>query len=114
MRNLSRLGEDTWVYPEYTEFELRFLLALVDAADAAERGQCEAFQVARAVLPQVKEQWVRDAGRSYEQQGYLGPAISRPLDGRIILTISGKARKATESLRAEIAATQQPKPKIGF
>jgi hypothetical protein len=101
-------------YPEYTEFELRFLLALVDAADAAERGQCEAFQVARAVLPQVKEQWVRDAVRSYEQQGYLGPAISRPLDGRIILTISGKARKATESLRAEIAATQQPKPKIGF
>jgi hypothetical protein len=93
------------------EFEIRFLLALVDAADAAERGQCEAFEVTQAVLPQVKEQWVRDAVRSYQQQGYLGPVGSRPLDGRIILTISAEARKATESLKAQIAATQQPKPR---
>jgi len=55
-----------------------------------------------------------DAVRSYEQQGYLGPAISRPLDGRIILMVSGEARKATENLKAQIAAAQQPKRKIGF
>ena len=97
----------------YREFEMRLLLALVDAADATERGQCEAFQVAQTVVPQVKEQWVRDAVQSYERQGYLGP-VSRPLDGRIIVMISGEARKATESLKEQIAAAQQPKPKVGF
>jgi hypothetical protein len=99
----------------YSEFEIRLLLALVDAADATERGQCEAFQVAQTVLPQVKEQWVRDAVRSYEQKGYLGPTMSRQLGGgKIILTISGEARKITENLKAQTAAAQQPKPKIGF
>ena len=98
----------------YSEFEIRLLLALVDAADATDHGQCEAFEVAQTVLPQAKEQWVRNAVQSYEQQHYLGPAISRPLDGRIILTISGDARKATESLKAQIVAAQQPKRKIGF
>jgi hypothetical protein len=98
----------------YSEFEVRLLLALVDAADATDRGQCEAFQVAQTILPQVKDQWVRDAAQSYEQKGYLGPAISRPLDGRIILTISGEARKAAEALNAQVVAAQQPKPKIGF
>ena len=90
----------------YSEFDVRLLLALVDAADATEGGQCEAFQVAETVLPQVKDQWVRDAVRGYEQHGYLGPAVSRPLDRRIILTISGEARKAAESLRARQAAAQ--------
>jgi hypothetical protein len=98
---------------DYREFEIRLLVALVDAADVTERGQCEAFRVAQAVLPQVKEQWVRDAVDSYEKQGYLG-LVSRPLDGQIILMISGEARKATESLKAQIAAAQQPKRKIGF
>ena len=97
----------------YSDFERRLLMALVDAADASERGQCEALDVAETVLPQVKDQWVSDAVRSYEQRGYIGP-ISRPLDGRIFLMISGEGRKAAESLKAQIAAAQQPRPKIGF
>ena len=61
----------------YSNFEIRLLMALVDSADASERGQCEAFEVAETVLPQVKDQWVTDAVRYYEQRGYIGP-ISRP------------------------------------
>jgi hypothetical protein len=83
------------------------------AADASERGQCEASGVAKTVLPQVKDQWVTDAVQSYEQRGYIG-MISRPLDGRIVLTISGEGRKSAESLKAQTAAAQQPRPKFGF
>ena len=97
----------------YRDFEIRLLMALVDSADASERGQCEAFDVAETVLPRVKDQWVSDAVRSYEQRGYIG-LISRPLEGRIVLTISGEGRKAAESLKAQIAVAQQPRPKIGF
>ena len=97
----------------YSNFEIRLLMALVDSADASERGQCEAFEVAETVLPQVKDQWVSDAVRSYEQGGYIG-LISRPLERRIVLTISGEGRKAAESLKAQIAVAQQPRPKIGF
>jgi hypothetical protein len=97
----------------YSNFEIRLLMALVDSADASERGQCEAFEVAETVLPQVKDQWVSDAVRSYEQGGYI-VLISRPLERRIVLTISGEGRKAAESLKAQIAVAQQPRPKIGF
>jgi hypothetical protein len=97
----------------YSDFEIRLLMAIVDSADASERGQCEAFDVAETVLPQVKDQWVSDAVRSYEQRGYIG-LISRPLERRIVLTISGEGRKAAESLKAQIAVPQQPRPKIGF
>jgi hypothetical protein len=97
----------------YSDFEIRLLMALVDSADASERGQCEAFDVAETVLPQVKDQWVSDAVRSYKQRGYIG-LISRPLERRIVLTISGEGRKAAESLKAQIAVAQQPRPKIGF
>ena len=48
----------------YSDFEIRLLMALVDSADASERGQCEAFDVAESVLPQVKDQWVSDAVQS--------------------------------------------------
>jgi hypothetical protein len=34
----------------YRDFEILLLLALVDAADASDRGQCEAFQVAETVF----------------------------------------------------------------
>jgi hypothetical protein len=97
----------------YSDFEIRLLMALVDSADASERGQCEAFDVAETVLPQVKDQWVSGAVRSYEQRGYIG-LISRPLERRIVLTISGEGRKAAESLKAQIAVAQQPRPNIGF
>ncbi len=97
----------------YSEFEVRLLLALVDAADATERGQCNALQVAKTVLPQVQDQWVRDAVRNYEQKGCLG-LISRSVEGGINLTISGEARKAAESLRAQMTEAAQPRPKIGF
>jgi hypothetical protein len=70
--------------------------------------------VAETVLPHVNEQWVRDAAREFEQEGYFGPAVSRTLDGQISLTVSAKARKEAESLRAQMAAARQPKPKIGF
>jgi hypothetical protein len=56
---------------------------------------------------------VSDAVENYEKRGYIG-LISRPIQGPIILTISGEGRKAAESLKAQIAAAQQPKPKIGF
>jgi hypothetical protein len=83
----------------YSNFEVLLLLALVDAADASERGQCEALSVAQTVLPQAKPQWVSDAVQGYEKKrGYLGPV----------------SRKAAESLKAQIAAAQQPRPKIGF
>jgi hypothetical protein len=97
----------------YSDFEIRLLMALVDSADASERGQCEAFDVAETVLPQANDQWVSDAVRSYEQRGYIGP-ISRPLERRIVLMISGEGRKAAENLKAQIAAAQQPRTKIGF
>jgi DNA-binding MarR family transcriptional regulator len=98
----------------YSDFEIRLLIALVDSADASERGQCEAFDVAETVLPQVNDQWVSDAVRSYEQRGYIG-LISRPLERRLVfLTISSESRKAAESLKAQIAVAQQPRPKIGF
>jgi len=43
------------------------------------RPNAGSFDVAETVLPQVKDQWVNDAVRSYEQRGYIGP-ISRPLE----------------------------------
>jgi hypothetical protein len=99
----------------YHEFETRFLPVLVDAADSTERGRCEAFSLARTFWPQVKEQWVRDAVRSYEQRGYLGPHITRSISPvELIVTISGEGRKAAESLKALMVAAQQPKLKIGF
>jgi hypothetical protein len=88
----------------YHAFENLLLLALLDAADASDHGLCEAFRAAGTVLPQVKDQWVRDAVRSYEQRNYLR-IIFRPLEERLIhLQISGEARKAAERLRAEKAA----------
>jgi hypothetical protein len=106
----------------YGEFEIRFLLALVDAADAAELGQCEAFQIAEIVLPQVNEQWVRDAVRGYEQRKYLGHVVrSLGADASTItLMIAGEGRKAAEAVKAQIAEAQQQaeaqrqKPKIGY
>ena len=89
----------------YSDFEKRLFIALVDTADATQRGQCEALHVAETLLPGVKGQWVGDAVRGYEQLGYLGPAISRGLNGTTGLMISGEGRKAAESLRAEIAGT---------
>jgi hypothetical protein len=84
----------------YNEFEHRLLPALAEAADQSPRGQCEARQVAETVLPGVKEHWVADAVRNYEQQGYLGPAIGRYMDGTIVLSISGNGRKAADKQRA--------------
>jgi hypothetical protein len=95
----------------YSEFENRLLIGLVDATGATQRGQCEARQVAETVLPGAREQWVGDAVQVYDQQGYLGPAISRGLDGTIRLMISGEGRKAAERLRAQIAGTEQLRPK---
>jgi hypothetical protein len=95
----------------YGEFENRLFVALVDATDAKQRGQCEALQVAETVLPGASEQWVRDAVQVYDQRGYLGPAISRGLDGTIRLMISGEGRKAAERLRAQIAGTEHVRPK---
>ena len=53
----------------YSDFEILLLMALFDSADASERGQCEAFDVAETVLPQVKDQWVSDAVRSLVRIG---------------------------------------------
>jgi hypothetical protein len=78
-----------------------------------EGGRCGASEVAETALPQVKAEWVSDAVRGYEQQKYVGPVI-RPLEGGIILMISGEGREAADSLRAHIAAAQQPRSKIGF
>jgi hypothetical protein len=97
----------------YSEFENWFLVALVDAADSTERGQCEAGPVAETVLPEVSEKWVSDAVRTFEERQYLG-AVVRPQAGRILLMISGEGRKAADSLKAHIAAAQRPPPKIGF
>jgi hypothetical protein len=87
----------------YTQFAEKFLVALVDAADATQRGQCDALQVAKAFLPQVIDQqvidqWARDAVREYEQQRYVGP-ISRPVEGGIILKILGRGRREAERLQ---------------
>jgi hypothetical protein len=97
----------------YLNFESLFLLAIVDAADASDRGQCEAFGLTETVLSEVSERWVRDAVLSYEQRNYLGP-VSRPLSKHIGLQISGEARKTAEILRAAIAADQQPRARLGF
>lgn len=83
----------------YSEFEIRLLPALVEAAEPSGRGQCEALEVAETVSPGVKEQWMRDAVGSYEQEGYLG-VVSRPLDGTIGLTVSGKGGKEAERRKA--------------
>jgi hypothetical protein len=87
----------------YTQFAEKFLVALVDAADATQHGQCDALQVAKTVLPQVSDQqvidrWARDAVREYKQQGYLG-LISQPVQGGITLTISGRGRREAERLQ---------------
>jgi hypothetical protein len=84
----------------YSEFEERLLVALVDAADATERGQVGAHGVAETVLPGAREQWVQDAVRAYEVHGYLGP-VSRGLDGSINLMISGDGRRAADRLRGQ-------------
>jgi len=97
----------------YSEFETRLFLALVDASDATERGQCEAFEVAKTVWSQAPDQWVRDAVMIYEQKGYTG-LISRPVEGGISLTVSGNGRSAADNLRAQIAEATKIRNKIGF
>jgi hypothetical protein len=100
----------------YTEFEMQFLVALVDAADSTERGQCEAFSVAETVLPGVDERWVRDAVNRFDQEKYFDPVIKElGPEGKILMMISGEGRKAADRVKAERAgASQPPRPKMGF
>lgn len=97
----------------YSEFETRLFLALVDASGATNHEQCSAFEVANTVLPQAPDQWVRNAVKVYENNGWLNN-ISRPVEHGIYLTISGNGRRAVDNLRAQIAGGDQPQRKIGF
>jgi hypothetical protein len=84
----------------YSEFEKGLLIALADAANATARGQVGAHPVAETVFPGVQDQWVKDAVRAYEEDGYLGP-ISRRLDGSIHLMLSGDGRREADRLRSQ-------------
>lgn len=84
----------------YSDFENRLLLAF--AAAAADGSHIDAFTVAETVgsvvEPEVNEQLVRDAVRSFEQQGYFHSVV-RGQRGSISMMITAEGRKAAERLK---------------
>ncbi len=64
----------------YSEFEIRLLLALVEGAEASDRGQCNATLVAETVLPHAEEQWVSDAVQVYERRRLLARSSDLLMD----------------------------------
>lgn len=88
----------------YNQFQFAddLLLGIVEAADANSRGQVDVSSVANNILPQVNEQWVRDAVREFRDKGYFGNLID-PLSGAILCDITGTARRAANTIKAQRA-----------
>ena len=77
----------------YTEFEIRFLLAIMAGADESERGQVEVTAIAEEVYPDAPESWVTMAVREFEVNEFVYN-VSRPLMlWSIVLMVTAKGRK---------------------
>ena len=87
----------------YTQFEDEFIAASVIAADSdsaanpRSHGVVDAFLVARRVLPDVTDAWVRSAVESFEMRSWIFN-VSRALRGGIGFMITGEGRRHAESL----------------
>jgi hypothetical protein len=97
----------------YSQFEGELLIATVEAADANSRGQVDMAVVAESVLPGVNENWIWSAVRAYERLN-LVYNVSRPLQGPIVLMVTGEGRQRADAVKASIAQTQQPSRKIRY
>jgi hypothetical protein len=97
----------------YSQFEGELLIKTVEAADANPRGQVDMVAVAASVLQGVNENWIWSAVRAYEGAN-LVYNVSRPLQGPIVLMVTGEGRRRADAVKATIEQTQQPSRKIGY
>ena len=80
----------------YTEFETALFRAIAQAEGTAPRGQVNVLYNAESVMPGVSQDWVLDAVKTYEGQGWLGNVVRAISPVNILVTLSGTGRKVGE------------------
>lgn len=96
----------------FSEFEIHLFLALVEACNASNQGQCEAYSIAQTIFPAAKSQWIVHAVNNFENKGWLGSVALR--HRRIILMISDEGWQAADCIQVYMAEAQRPRPMMGF
>lgn len=89
----------------YSEYEDALLLAIVEAADYGaaggnRRGQVEVFEAAEHAGLERKEQWIRDAVRSFENQGFVFNVVRPLMQQETWLMVTAEGRKHAEFIRS--------------
>jgi hypothetical protein len=89
------------VMQTYSEYENALFLAIIEAeaygaAGANSKGQVDVFEAAREAGLDLKENWARDAVRSFEDCGWVWNVV-RPIGpSTIFLMVTSEGRKEAE------------------